>query len=85
VGSGAPRARGNGRTYIHVSHAHIEAGRVSGVAEAFADVREQLDLGLRQIAPAAKIQAHRRGEVQSVSLDEARDIVQDRLSRDHAP
>jgi len=30
---------------IQASHADIEAGRVSGVAEAFADVRQQLGLG----------------------------------------
>ena len=30
---------------IHASHADIEAGRVTGVAEAFADVRQQLGLG----------------------------------------
>ena len=29
---------------IHESHADIEAGRVSGVADAFADVRKQLGL-----------------------------------------
>lgn len=30
---------------INASHADIEAGRVTGVAEAFADVRQQLGLG----------------------------------------
>ena len=29
---------------IHESHADIDAGRVSGVADAFADVRKQLGL-----------------------------------------